>query len=108
MLTVDTQALTQVITTCFNLAMDGRLNRDQQKSFLVAGKRLRGTLVNLISAQFNDGTPEVLAANQQLVQVNLQVAQAVNNFGTLATVLDQINILVGGLDELLKLASSFH
>lgn len=108
MLSVDTPTLTNLIKTCFNLSMDGRVADDKQSEFLVLGKRLRGCLVNLLSAQFNDGTQQVLDANQQLNQVNQQTAQAVQSLAAAANVLSQINTLVRVLDDLLKIASSFH
>jgi hypothetical protein len=108
MLSVDTPTLTNIIKTCFNLSMDGRVADDQQSEFLVTGKRLRGCLVNLLSAQFNDGTQQVLDANQQLNQINQRTAHAADSLAATANILNQINTLVHVLDDLLKLAASFH
>jgi len=108
MLSVDTPTLTNLITTCFNLSMDGRITDAQHGEFLVVGKRLRGCLVNLLSAQFNDGTQQVLDANQKLDQINQLAAQAAQSLTAATNVLSQLNTLVNVLDDLLKLASSFH
>lgn len=108
MLKIDAPTLTQLINTCFELSMDGRLTDDQQRGFLVAGKRLRGCLLNLISAEFNDGTAEVVAANSQLKQANQHAADLAKDLSAASKVLSEITSLVGGLDDLLKLAVSFH
>jgi hypothetical protein len=108
MMNVDTPTLANLITTCFNLSMDGRLNDAHQREFLIEGKRLRGCLINLLTARFNDGTQQVLTANQQLAQVNQQTLQLTNNLANAANVLAQINAMVVVLDQLLQLAASFH
>ena|SRR6266550_1478416 len=108
MISLDTPKLTELINNCFKLSMDGALSDEQQNEFLVAGKRLRGSLVNLLSAQFNDGTQKVLDANKQLDATNKQVAQSTDKLNTIANTLAQINSLVVVLDDLLKIAASFH
>lgn len=109
MLKVDTQSLTALISECFDLSMNGDLESDEIRSnFLVAGKQLRGCLVNLISAQFNDGTKDVVEANKELNQVNQNTAKLTQNLASTNDVLGQINKLVGILDGLLKIAASFH
>jgi hypothetical protein len=108
MISLDTPTLTQLISNCFKLSMDGALTDDQRNEFLVVGKRLRGSLLNLISAQFNDGTREVIDANKQLDGTNKQVAKVTQELANVANTLVQINRLVVVLDDLLKIAASFH
>jgi hypothetical protein len=108
MLKIDAATLAQLIDTCFELSMDGRLADDRQRDFLVAGKRLRGSLVNLISAQFDDATQGVLTANAKLEEANKRAAKLTDDLSAASNVLTQVNSLVGALDDLLKLASSFH
>ncbi|MHB8422279.1 MAG: hypothetical protein ACYC9S_03350 [Leptospirales bacterium] len=107
MISVDTTTMERLINNCFDLSMDGRLSDELQDQFLTEGKRLRESLVNLISARFNDGTQAVMAANQQLQEVNNQTAQFANDQKNSSNVLSQITALVNVLDGLLKLASSF-
>jgi hypothetical protein len=105
---VDTPTVTRLIVTCFNLSLDDRLGDRQQRDFLVAGKRLRGCLVNLVSAQFNDDTDMVLDVNRQITRIIQQTAHLKGDVTTAAGVLSEINVAVGVLDELLNLAVSFH
>jgi len=107
MMQVDTQSLTDLITSCFNLSMDGRLKLDQQKEFNAQGKRLRGSLLNLLSARFNDRTQEVTDANTQLAAVNATVQQVSQRLANVAAALQDVADLVGVLDDLLKLAATF-
>jgi hypothetical protein len=108
LIAVDAPAVTRLIITCFNLSQDGRLGDRHQRDFLVAGKRLRGCLVNLVSAQFNDEIDMVLDGNRQLTRVSQQAANLKGDVTAAACVLSEINVVIGVLDELLNLAAAFH
>lgn len=107
MINVDTTTLTAVINRCFAFSADGRFSDEQQTSFLADGKRLRGLLMNLLSAQFNDGTQAVLDANAKLRQVNAQLDNDAAVLNNAAGTLTNISNLVGILDKLLNVAASF-
>lgn len=107
MIIVDTKTLTSVINRCFAFSADGRFSDAQQASFLADGKRLRGLLMNLLSAQFNDGTQAVLDANARLTQVNAQLANDAAVLNDATGTLTNISNLVGILDKLLNVAASF-
>jgi hypothetical protein len=95
----DAPRLAQIVERCFDYAMDGRLSPARRTKFLVAGKRLRGSLLNLIAARFND-TEALRAANAGLEAVNAQLgrqkdvlertSQAIRNLGTLISALDRL------------------
>lgn len=107
MATVDTATLTTIINQCFANSMDGRFSSSDRAQFLVQGKRLRGQLVNLLSAQFTAGTPELTAANTSLQQVNSDLSNSANALANTATTLNDVASLVSNLDKLLPLATSF-
>jgi hypothetical protein len=107
MITIDTTTLATIINQCFANSADGGFTADQQSQFLTQGKRLRGLLVNLISAQFNDGTAAVLAANAQLKTVNQNLSDAATTLANAAARLNDIAALVANLDALLSLAAKF-
>jgi hypothetical protein len=107
MIRIDSTTLTNLINTCFTLSGNLDLSPDHQKAFLVAGKRLRGSLVNLLSATFEHGTQAVDDANQKMKQINEQASQITGNLAKTGDVLNQVNGVVGVLDELLKFAKSF-
>lgn len=107
MINVDTTTLADVIKRCFALSADGRFSDQQQSAFLADGKRLRGLLLNLISAQFNDGTQAVLDANSKLQNVNAQLDNDASVLSNAAATLLNVSSLVNTLDELLNVAASF-
>jgi hypothetical protein len=107
MIKVDTKTLTDIINKCFDNAGDGRFSEDQQAAFLADGKRLRGLLLNLLSAQFDDGTQAVVDANKQLVTVNTVLANSAATLANIAQTLNSIATLVGNLDKLLNVAANF-
>src|SRR5579872_7150407 len=104
---VDTATLSNVINQSFAFATDGRFTQDQQNAFLADGKRLRGLLLNLISAKFNDGTQAVLDANQQLTTVNTGLSNSATVLANTVNTLNDITSLVVSLDKLLNVAASF-
>jgi hypothetical protein len=104
---VDTSTLTSMISTLVDDSMDGRFSPAQQQQCMVLAKRLRGTLMNLLSARFNDGTPQVVQANSDLNTVNNQIQVAATNLGAFAQTLANVTSLVGQLDSLLALAAKF-
>jgi hypothetical protein len=104
---VDTVTLTTIINQCFSYAMDARFSSQDQNNFLVEGKRLRGHLLNLLSAQFDAGSVQLAAANKHLTSVNTSLSQSATVLANTAETLNNIGILVGTLDKLLSIATSF-
>jgi hypothetical protein len=107
MITVDTASLASIINQCFTNSSDGRFTDAEQASFLLDGKRLRGVLMNLLSAQFDDGTQAVLAANETLSAIDDSLSDSAALLANKADVLNQIATLVGTLDSLLSVATNF-
>ena len=60
---VDSVTLTEVIDRCLDYSMDGRFTQTQRTKFLALAKRLRGSLLNLLSARFDEGTEGLAEAN---------------------------------------------
>jgi hypothetical protein len=56
---INNAELAQLTERCFDLSMDGRVLPSDRKEFLALGKRLRGSLLNLLTAQFAAGTQAV-------------------------------------------------
>lgn len=106
-MTIDTVTLTGIINRCFDLSMDGRLSDFQRNAFLVEGKRLRGHLVNLLSAQFDEDSEEFKQASKRLKAVNTELRDGAAVLAKTAAVLANIATLVGTLDKLLNVAVSF-
>ena len=107
MIKVDTTTLSSIISQCFAYSSDGRLSADQQATLLADGKRLRGLLLNLLSAQFDDGTQAVLAANKQLTTITTELANSATALANTAKTLNDVASLVGNLDKLLNVAATF-
>src|SRR5215467_9552927 len=104
---VDTATLTTIINQCFTYSMNLQFSAQDRNSFLVEGKRLRGQLLNLLSAQFDAASPQLAAANQNLIQVNSSLSKSATVFANAGQTLNNIPALVGTLDKLLSIATSF-
>jgi hypothetical protein len=107
MLKADTTTLAAIVDQCFDYSMDGRFSLKQQNVFLTDGKRLRGSLLNLLSARFDDGTQALLDANEQLTKINARLEDSAVVLAHVAQTLNDIATLVGNLDKLLNVATSF-
>jgi hypothetical protein len=104
---VDTTALAEVVGQCFEHSTDGRFTPEERARFLVEGKRLRGLLMNLLSAQFIEGTEAVASANAAVRNVNADLKVSADRLAGIATTLNNVARLVGTFDRLLNVAVSF-
>ncbi len=104
---VDTTTLTAIINQCFSYATDARVNLTDQNAFLIEGKRLRGQLLNLLSAKFDNTSVQFTAATKSLNAVNTTLSQNATALANTATTLNSIANLVSNLDKLLTVATSF-
>ena len=107
MATLDTATLSTIVNQCFANSTNSQFSSQDRNNFLVEGKRLRGQLLNLLSAQFNAGTPALTAANNALAKVNGDLSNNATVLANTAQTLNDISSLVSNLDKLLPLAASF-
>jgi hypothetical protein len=103
---LDVSRLAAVVERCFDYALDGRLTAARRRGFLIAGKRLRGCLLNLISARFDD-TTALDQANGRLVEVNGRLADVEDTIDHTASVLGDVTKLASALDTLVGAAATF-
>jgi glutaredoxin 2 len=99
--------LTQLTERCFDLSMDGGIPASNRKEFLALGKRLRGCLLNLLTAEFEEGTAAVTNANTMMSDVNEKISKITEVLAHTAQVIAQIGQVVSILDDLLKIATKF-
>lgn len=104
---VNNVTVVELIEGCFRLSMSAAVPEEQRRELLALGKRLRGSLVNLLSARFEAGTPEVAAANEALDSANAALREAAADLGEVATLIRDVGEVVGLLDGLLAKATSF-
>ena len=100
----DNQELVKCIEACLDLSMDDRLTQAQQNEMLALGKRLRGSLVNLLTAEFPEDLELVEDANQELQAISQVLADKNQAIEKISATIGKINQVVKGLDGLLKFA----
>jgi len=105
--TVDTVGLTAIVRGCFIQGGNGDLSPNERKEFSFIGKRLRGCLMNLLTARFIAGTQILLEANEQIRQANTELAAFQAHLEQTVAILTRLNGLAALLDELLKAAVAF-
>jgi hypothetical protein len=104
---IDNVTLTKMIHLCFDLSTNGGVPDEFQPIFFAMGKRLRGTLVNLLSVQFDSQAPKFISASAELKEVNKALKKTSDNLTKFADTVEQIGKLLGVLDDLLSIAVSF-
>lgn len=102
----DNETLTKMILLCFDLSTDGGVPANLRPEFLALGKRLRGTLVNLLSLQFDAQNAKFIAANEEIKAVNKSLKKTAKDLAKFADTIEQVGNLVGALDDLLKIGVS--
>jgi hypothetical protein len=104
---VDSPLLSSVIVELLDRSMDLSYAPDERAEFLALAKRLRGTLVNLLTAVFESGTPELVDANARLVAVSHQLERNAGSLDRVAEDIHAVTSLVGTLDSLLGIGAQF-
>jgi hypothetical protein len=104
---VDAVTLTEVIDRCLDYSMDLRFTQAQRTKFLALAKRLRGSLLNLLSARFDEGTAALTEANSQLTTINTGLKKSAETLAKAAETISNLTKLVGALDKLIGVATSF-
>ena len=101
----DNQELVKCIEACLDLSMDERLSQAQQNEMLALGKRLRGSLVNLLMAEFPEDLKQLQEANDQLQSLNHTLANKQQAIQHIADTIQKVNQAVKVLDGLLKFSA---
>jgi hypothetical protein len=100
----DNQELVKCIEACLDLSMDDRLPQARQNEMLALGKRLRGSLVNLLTAEFPEDLRQVAEANQKLQSINQALTDKTQAIEQITDTIHKLSGLVKILDGLLKFA----
>jgi hypothetical protein len=104
---IDAPALTAAIQRCFALSMDSSVPAHAQAELMSAAKRLRGYLLNLVSARFAARTPEVRAANLAITAANDALAADMKKVKRVAEAVSKLAALLKKLDAALVAAAGF-
>ena len=99
--------LAKLIMECFDNSMDNRFPPKEREKFLVQGTKLRHSLADLLSANFEKGTAELSKANKMIKEINTKLKEKDQVLKNTAEITGTIADLTSVLDDLLKLAASF-
>jgi hypothetical protein len=102
----DNKTLVGNIDLAFEMAGRSDLSNEVCKDYLNKGFQLRARLVTLLAAVFEEGTPQVTAANKQIKAVNKRLKEAADDIQAAADTLAALSDLVTALDDLIKLPFS--
>ena len=103
----ENKTLLDNVELAFELAVDPGLGKVERKQHLEQGFALRLRLITLLTAEFDDGTPAVLAANVKIKEVNKLLRQKLKDIKNVANTVAALKNLVSILDDLFKLPFAF-
>jgi hypothetical protein len=103
----DNTTLLDNVQRTLELAVSPDLTDEQRHDYLEKGTALRSRLMTLLTANFNDGTQEVLNANAEIKQVNAKLKQKLKDLQGVAETVGALASLVSTLDDLFKLPFAF-
>jgi hypothetical protein len=101
--TIDNLQLAQIVDDCAMFAIDENLSPSEQSRFGEAAELFRAHLIVLLDKTFDDGTAELVDANERIREVNASLKAMADQLADAAETLEQISDLVGVLDELAKI-----
>lgn len=104
---VDTAQLTTIINALLDLSTTSGIRADIKDEAAVAARRLRGSLVAILSARFDEGTDALTKVNKTITDLNAGLAADGVTLDGYAKLVDKATKLVAGLDKLMGLASKF-
>jgi len=104
---IDGKQLVQCINFCLDLSMDGRLTDQQQSEALALAKRLRGSLMNLLTAEFPKDSVAVKEATEKLKSANEMLKQTKEQIDKFANTVAAVNEVLSKLDGLLSIVGKF-
>ncbi|MEJ7660660.1 MAG: hypothetical protein WKG07_14120 [Hymenobacter sp.] len=81
------------------------MSSDDRNAAYIAGKRLRGSLLNLLSMSFEDDMQKLLAVSAQIAEVTKALEQSIQDLNKAAAAVAKATSLVAQLDKLLKFAT---
>lgn len=104
---VDTAALANLIGALLDLSTTSGIPTKTQDEAAVTARRLRGNLVSILSARFDEGTAALLRVNKRIADLNKGLAQDKVTLGSYAKLVQKASKLVSGLDKLMARAAKF-
>ncbi len=103
----DNQTLAACVQWIFQLSVHPDIPNAERKQYDALGYRLRLRLVTLLSAKFDDGTPQVIAANKKIKEVNALLKKRLQGLQGAAETVGAIGDLVSIIDDLFQLPFTF-
>lgn len=102
--TIEAGELAEIVKSCFLLSMDLRLSEGARGLLKSTGSQLRLQLRNLLDKVFEDGTTELMKANNSIKDLNVRLKQAKKDLDKVADTIEGLGALTKQLDDLFKIA----
>lgn len=104
---LDSAALASLIGALLDLSTTSGIPTATKDEAAVAARRLRGNLVAILSARFDEGTASLLRVNKRIADLNKGLAQDKVTLDSYAKLVQKASKLVSGLDKLMAQAVKF-
>ena len=104
---LDAEPLAKLIQFCFKLSQKPGISEKQSHNLIVLGKKLRGVLLNILSAQFDASTQLFIDSTNELKETNKALKEALDDLQKTADAIKKATGVLKLLDKLLGIAVGF-
>lgn len=98
--TLDTEKLTAAARAAYLLSMDARISIGHRATLNALGDKLSDRLTFLLKAKFEEGTTELVAANNRIAETNRYLREEAAKLDKIADTVEQLGKLVAAVDKL--------
>lgn len=104
---LDAELLTRLILLCFKLSQKPGISDNQSRNLIVLGKKLRGILLNILTAKFDASTQLFIDSTNELKETNKALKEALDDLKKTADAIKKATGVLKLLDKLLGIAVGF-
>ncbi len=105
--TIDGELLVKVIQMCFSQSQIEGITKKQSRELITLGKKLRGVLLNMLTAKFDGDTQLFKDATAELKAANKELKDALEDLQKTADAIKKVTSAFKLLDKLLGIAAGF-
>lgn len=104
---LDGEMLVRLIQLCFTLSQKPGITPKQSRDLIILGKKLRGVLLNILTAKFDASTQLFIDATTELKATNKVLEEAIDDLQETAEAIKRATGVLKLLDKLLGIAVAF-
>lgn len=103
----DSSKLAELVTLCFDLSQKPGVKKEEAEKLILLGKRLRGVLMNILTARFQANDQGFAKATQSLNETTQVMKDALADIEEVSEAIKRTTETLKVVDKLLGIAIAF-